>query len=57
MWQVSVFSQENAQRNGAGHLIDEGVFETTRSFRYHWFRVSTLQVNATKHGQKTTLNL
>ena len=28
-----------------------------RSFRYQWFRVSTHQANATKHGKKSTLNL
>ena len=27
------------------------VFKTTRSFRYQWFRVSTHQANATKHGK------
>ena len=26
MWQMSVLSQESAQRNDAGHLIDENVF-------------------------------
>ena len=31
--------------------IYENVFKTTRSFRYQWFRVSTLQANATKHGK------
>ena len=51
MWQMSVFSHESAQRNDAGHLIDKNVFKTTRSFRYQWFRVSTLQANATKHGK------
>ena len=44
----SVLSHERAQRNDAGHLIDENVFKTTRSFRYQWFRVSTLQANANK---------
>ena len=49
MWQMSsVFSHESAQRNDAGHLIDENVFKTTRSFRYQWFRVSTLQANTSK---------
>ena len=58
MWQMSsVFSHESLQRNVAGHLIDENVFKTTRSFRYHWFLVSTLHANATKHGQKSILNL
>ena len=56
MWQMSVFSHESAQRNDAGHLIDKSVFKTTPSFCYQWFRVSTLQANATKHG-KSTLNL
>ena len=52
MWQMSsVFSHESAQRNDAGHLIDKNVFKTTRSFCYQWFRVSTLQANATKHGK------
>ena len=52
MWQMSsVFSHESAQRNDAGHLIYENVFKTTRSFRYQWFRVSTHQANATKHGK------
>ena len=31
--------------------IDKNVFKTTRSFCYQWFRVSTLQANATKHGK------
>ena len=44
----SVFSHENDQRNDAGHLIDDNVFKTTRSFRYQWFRVSTLQANVNK---------
>ena len=56
MWQMSVFSHESAQRNDVGHLIYGNVFKTTRSFRYQWFRVSTHQANATKHG-KSTLNL
>ena len=44
MWQMSsVFSHESAQRNGAGHLICENVFKTTRPFCYQWFRVSTRQ--------------
>ena len=52
MWHMSsVFSHENAQRNDAEHLIYESVFKTTRSFRYQWFRVSTHQENATKHGK------
>ena len=33
------------------------IFKTTRSFRYQWFRVSTHQANATKHGKKSNLNL
>ena len=53
MWQMSsVFFHESAQRNDAGHLIRKNVFKTTRSFCYQWFRVSTLQANATKHGKK-----
>ena len=49
MWQkTSVSSHESAQRNVTGHLKDENVFTTTRSFRYHWFCVSTLQANANK---------
>ena len=52
MWQMSsVFSHESAQRNDAGHLIDENVFKTTRSFRYQWIRASSLQANATKQGK------
>ena len=31
---MSVFSNENAHRNDARHLIDENVFKTTRSFCY-----------------------
>ena len=52
LWQMSsVFSHESAQRNDAGHVIDENVFKTTRPFCYQWFRVSTRQANATKHGK------
>ena len=49
MWQMpSVFSHESAQRNDAGHLMDENVFKTTRSLCYLRFRVTTLQTNANK---------
>ena len=52
MWQMlQVFFHKSAQRNDSGHLIDENVFKTTRSFCYHLFRVSTLQASATKHGK------
>ena len=46
----SVFSHESAQRNDAGHLIDKMSLKQ-QSFCYQWFRVSTLQANATKHGK------
>ena len=56
MWQMSsVFSHESAQRNDAGHLIDKNVFKTTQSFCYQWFRVSTLQANATQRRLKVTI--
>ena len=49
MWQVaSVFAHKSDQRNDAGHLIDKNVFKTSRSFRYQWFRVSTIQANANR---------
>ena len=52
MWQMSsVFSHKSAQRKDVGHLIDQNVSKTTRPVCYQWFRVSTRQANATKHGK------
>ena len=39
------------------YIDSKNVFITTQSFRHQWFRVSTLQANATKHGKKSNLNL
>ena len=41
--------KERERERGRGR--DENVFKTTRPFCYQWFRVSTRQANATKHGK------
>ena len=36
MWQMSVFSHESAQRNDAGHLIDENVLLAAAILKMHF---------------------
>ena len=54
---VSILPRECSTHNGAGHLIDENVFKTTRPFCYQWFRVPTRQANSTKHGKRNFKHL